>query len=223
MDLRLAIFDVDGTLVDSQHLIVAAMQAACEGAGCAAPARQALLSGVGLSLPQLVAGLFPDQGAPVHRAIVEGYKHHYARLRQEGGEANVTPLYPGALEALNALHAEDATLLGVATGKSRRGLDFILESFDLRRHFVTRQVADDHPSKPHPSMILTALAETGVAPERAVMIGDTSFDMEMARAAGVRAIGVSWGYHDARRLERAGAEAVVDTFDALRNMLWSGN
>ncbi|MCT8161444.1 HAD-IA family hydrolase [Pseudoruegeria sp. SHC-113] len=221
MDLKLAIFDVDGTLVDSQHLIVAAMQAACEGEGVAAPARQALLSGVGLSLPQLVPGLFPALEAEAHAAIVSGYKHHYARLRAEGGEAQVTPLYSGALEALKALHAQDEILLGVATGKSRRGLEFILDSFDLRRLFVTTQVADDHPSKPHPSMIFTALAETGVAPENAVMIGDTSYDMDMARAAGVRAIGVSWGYHDTARLQAAGAQAVVDNFDALQQKLWS--
>ena len=103
--------------------------------------------------------------------------------------------------------------MGVATGKSRRGLDHVLEAHGLRRFFVTEQVADHHPSKPHPSMVQAALAETGVAPEDAVMIGDTSFDIDMGRAAGVRTVGVGWGYHGAGRLERA--DIVIDAFSAL--------
>ena len=128
--------------------------------------------------------------------MVEAYKNAYMELRAKAGVAQSSPLYPGALETLQALHAVPEVLLGVATGKSRRGLDKLIEGHGLEGMFLTQQVADHHPSKPHPSMILQAMADVGVAAQDTVMIGDTSFDMEMAAAAGVHGIGVSWGYHD---------------------------
>jgi phosphoglycolate phosphatase len=138
-------------------------------------------------------------------------------LRAQSGVAQSSPLYPGALETLCTLHAVPETLLGVATGKSARGLDKLLDGHDLRSFFVTRQVADHHPSKPHPSMLRAALAETGVAPENAVMVGDTSFDMEMARAAGIPGIGVSWGYHKPEALRAA--TAIAQDFRDLAGLI----
>lgn len=221
-DLRLVIFDVDGTLVDSQGDILGAMGRAFEGAGRAVPSRDAVLGIVGLSLPVAMARLAPEADAAELDHLVEGYKDAYVQMRAEVGAAQSSPLYPGALQMLDHLHAMPDVLLGVATGKSRRGLDKLIEAHGLERYFVTQQVADHHPSKPHPSMILEAMAETGVSAARTAMIGDTSFDMEMARAAGVRAVGVSWGYHPVSALRDA--SQVIGTFADLPGALtdlWS--
>lgn len=217
--LRLVIFDVDGTLIDSQAEIKAAMALAFEGGGLPAPAPEAVLGIVGLSLPEAIRHLAPELDDPSAASVVAGYKEAFFTLRQSGTPA---PLYPGALDVLEALAAQDELLMGVATGKSRRGLDHVLDTHGLKRFFVTEQVSDHHPSKPHPSMVLAALAETGVAAQDAVMIGDTSFDMEMGRAAGVRTIGVGWGYHGADRL--SAATRLIEDFPALPGALqriWS--
>lgn len=199
MRLKLAIFDVDGTLLDSQGHIVAAMTRAFEGLGLAVPPRSEILGIVGLSLPQGVARIAPDQPASAQAELVTRYKDAFAALREEQGAA-ASPFYPGLRDVLTALHDRDPILLGIATGKSRRGLTAMFEAHDLTSMFVTTQVADDHPSKPHPSMVQACLAETGVAAHDAVMIGDTSFDMQMAQAAGVPFVGVAWGYHPASAL-----------------------
>ncbi|MAU53435.1 MAG: HAD family hydrolase [Roseovarius sp.] len=221
--LRLVIFDVDGTLVDSQADILAAMRAAFAEVGEHAPDRARILGIVGLSLDVAVARLAPDLPADTRARIVAGYKAAYMSLRAEAGIVQSSPLYPHARAALEKLHSVPETLLGVATGKSARGLDKLLDGHDLRPYFVTRQVADHHPSKPHPSMIRAALAETGVAPQNAVMVGDTSFDMEMAQAAGIAGIGVSWGYHRPEAL--TAATRIVADFRDLAEALdevWSG-
>jgi len=216
-DLRLVVFDVDGTLVDSQAHIMAAMSDAFAMNNLPAPEREAVLSLVGLSLDVLMPQLAPDHGPKVHGALIEGYKDAFIKLRAQSSDTDMAPLFPGAVDVIDRLHAEPETLLGVATGKSRRGLDKMLESHNLLHHFVTQQVADHHPSKPHPSMLEACLADTGVLKERAVMIGDTSFDMEMAKAAGLYAIGVSWGYHDRARLEAA--DVVIERFEDLHDVL----
>jgi phosphoglycolate phosphatase len=209
-DLRLVIFDVDGTLIDSQAHIKGAMAAAFLAESLPGPTDEAVLGIVGLSLPVAIAQLVPELEPALTDRLVTAYKEAFHSLRAADFPS---PLYPGALEVLEGLAAEENLLMGVATGKSRRGLDHVLEAHGLRRFFVTEQVADHHPSKPHPSMVQAALAETGVAPEDAVMIGDTSFDIDMGQAAGVRTVGVGWGYHGADRLERA--DIVIDAFSAL--------
>jgi len=217
-DLRLVIFDVDGTLVDSQSHIAAAMAAAFEAEGLAPPPLPGILGVVGLSLPVALAHLAPDLPEDTRARMSATYRERFFALRV--GNA-ASPLYPGARAAVEALAAVETNLLGIATGKSRRGLDHILQAHGLAAHFVTLQVSDNHPSKPHPGMVLAALDETGVAPGNAVMIGDTEFDIEMGRAAGVRTLGVSWGYHAPARL--VAADAVVDAFDALPaavDLLW---
>lgn len=216
--LRLAIFDVDGTLVDSQQLILAAMSAAFAAVEIPLPSRAETLSVVGLSLPLAISTLCPKASEVQVAQMVEVYKQAYATGRHQ--EHLSSPLYPRAKETLETLWQVPEILLGVATGKSRRGLDYILNAHQLTGRFATEQVADHHPSKPHPSMVLAALSESGVEPAQAVMIGDTSFDMEMGRAAGVRCVGVTWGYHGADRLIKAGADAIVDDFDALSGVLW---
>jgi len=212
--LRLILFDVDGTLVDSQGTIVACMAEAFCAEGLTPPPREAVLSIVGLSLPQALARLAAEHSGQMQAALVDGYKRAYQAARLREGAAH-SPLYPGARATLEALHAVPDYILGVATGKSQRGLDALIEVHGLDM-FVTRQVADHHPSKPHPSMIYTALSETGIAPEHAVMIGDTSFDMDMGRAAGVTTIAVDWGYHPAETL---GADHLLTRFDRLPGLL----
>ena len=209
-DLRLVIFDVDGTLVDSQAEILAAMERAFASVDLPMPAREAVLSIVGLSLAEAFARLCPAADQTMRDRLVEAYKDAFIGLRTENKEMG--PLYPGALAALRQLQGQDHTLLAVATGKSRRGLDKVLERHDLTGVFHSEQVADHHPSKPHPSMILAALNETGVAPDRTVMLGDTTYDMDMARATGIKKIGVTWGYHAAEALL---ADAMIDDFAAL--------
>lgn len=218
--LRLIIFDVDGTLVDSQGDIVASMTLAFQGVGLQTPDRATILSIVGLSLDVAIPILAPGQSRATYDQMIEGYKTAYMRLRASQGTRNSSPLYPGIRAVLDDLNAVPEFLLGVATGKSRRGLDALLTGHQLTGLFLTQQVADHHPSKPHPAMLLAALAETGVAPKDAVMIGDTQFDIEMAQAAGMRSIGVSWGYHAADRLDAADklVHSVPDLPGAIRTM-----
>ncbi len=212
--LRLILFDVDGTLADSQNAIASAMVAAFEGVGLSVPSRAEILSIVGLSLPLAMAQLAPTQTPAVQAELVAGYKRAYMDRRLAQG-AGHSPLFPGAAETLAALNLVPEYLLGVATGKSQRGLDALIASHGLDC-FVTRQVADHHPSKPHPSMVLTALAETGVEARDAVMIGDTSYDIDMGRAAGVCTIAVDWGYHPAAGL---GADHIISSFAQLEPLL----
>ena len=204
---RLAIFDCDGTLVDSQHNIVMAMDDAFATERLDPPGRVATLRVVGLSLIEAMQMLLPEADDKLHRTMAENYKQAFWRLRGNGLVEE--PLYDGIADAIDALEA-DGWLLGVATGKSDRGLAICLEHHGLTDKFITLQTADRHPSKPHPSMIEAAMAEAGTSPETTVMIGDTSFDMLMARNAGVRALGVSWGYHPREELHAAGAHAVAD-------------
>lgn len=203
---RLAVFDCDGTLVDSQGVICSAIELAFAGHGIAAPGHAASRSIIGLSVVQAMAVLHPAGSADDHEALGTAYKTSFAELRRQG-LAN-EPLYDGIVEAIEGLEAR-GWLLGVATGKSDRGLGHVLEKHGLHPRFITLQTADRHPSKPHPSMLWQAMADAGSAPGTTVMIGDTSYDMEMAKAAGVGAIGVAWGYHSAELLHEAGADAVA--------------
>lgn len=215
MDCRLIVFDMDGTLVDSQHLILEAMQVAFDFLGETMPPRETALSVVGLSLPEAMAALLPHLPAAETLRVADRYREHFVARRLEGAAEAVAPLYPGAAAALARLDAAPETLLGVATGKARRGLDHLLDAHDLRQRFATLQTADGHPSKPHPSMLLAALAESGVAPDRAAMVGDTEYDIAMGRAAGMRTVGVAWGYHPTERLAAAGADVVIRDFAEL--------
>ncbi|MDU8912224.1 HAD-IA family hydrolase [Aestuariicoccus sp. MJ-SS9] len=216
-DLRLVVFDVDGTLVDSQADILAAMTAAFARVDRAAPARDDILGIVGLSLPEAIGQLVPGIATPERREMVAAYKDAYIELRAQNGADVSSPLYPHVRGVLDQLHTIPEVLLGVATGKSRRGLNKLMEAHQMGSMFVTQHCADDHPSKPHPSMLRAALDDTGLEPRQAVMVGDTSYDMEMARAAGLLAIGVSWGYHGRDRLREA--NVVIDDIRLLPGLL----
>lgn len=213
MSNRLALFDCDGTLVDSQANICLSMEEAFVLGGLTAPTRPAIRRIIGLSVVEAIAALSPELDDSRHRALAEDYKSAFFRLRASGA-MNEEPLFDGMIAALDSL-AEAGWLFGVATGKSDRGLARILAHHGIADRFVTLQTADRHPSKPHPSMIELAMAEAGASPETTVMIGDTSYDMLMARAAGTRALGVAWGYHPSHELTAAGAHAVAETVAGL--------
>jgi phosphoglycolate phosphatase len=209
---RLALFDCDGTLVDSQHNICAAMEECFAGAGLDKPARERTRAIVGLSLVEAMREMVPDADAATHAELAERYKSVFQAMRARGVVEE--PLFEGVAVLIDRLEA-DGWLLGVATGKSDRGLAICLEAHGLGGRFVTLQTADRHPSKPHPSMIQAAMAEAGAEPRSTIMIGDTSFDMAMARAAGATAIGVGWGYHDVDSLRLAGAQFVASRPDDI--------
>ncbi len=204
----LIIFDVDGTLIDSQAHIVASMERAFATIGLPAPSRAETLSIVGLSLPVAMMKLAPND-ASAHPALVEAYKQAFQDLRLSAQGASFAPLFAGAGEMLWQLHQDPRFVLAVATGKSRRGMEHILDLHSLRPIFASVQVADDHPSKPHPSMVETCLMDCAIPPERAVVVGDTIYDVEMAQAAQTGAIGVAWGYHAVADLRAAGALSIL--------------
>lgn len=216
MTIRLAVFDCDGTLVDGQAGICAAMDAAFAIAGLAPPDRHEVRRAVGLSLPLAIRGLLPDAEEDVVARIDAAYRHSFQTARASG--RLVEPLYDGIAELLPVLR-DAGWVLGVATGKGQRGLEHCLAMHGLTAQFATLQTADHHPSKPHPSMLEAAMAETGASAADCVMIGDTTYDMAMAGAAGVRALGVDWGYHSADELRAGGAEAVAASTAELKELL----
>lgn len=210
---KLAVFDCDGTLVDSQADVLWAMARAFERAKAPLPDPSAVRRLVGLSLPVAIRELAP--GAEHHKQveITDNYKTAFRTRREQG--LLQEPLYEGMAALLRTLHS-DGWSLAVATGKSDRGLKACLAGHGLTDLFVSLQTADRHPSKPHPAMLEAALFEAGATPAQTVMIGDTSFDMQMATAARVRAIGVAWGYQAADELEATGADFVANTMADLR-------
>lgn len=211
--MKLVVFDCDGTLVDSQHAICAAMKYAFAALDLPAPGRLDILGVVGLSLPQTFAVLAAGHPLSVQQALAEHYRTDFPGKRQQA--ALHDPLYPGIGEVVEELARRGDVLLGIATGKSRRGVARLLDREGWQAHFATIQTADDNPSKPHPEMIRRAMAETGVDPAATLMIGDTAYDIEMGLAAGVHALGVAWGYHAPERLMGAGAHALAEAPERL--------
>jgi len=213
---RVVVFDCDGTLVDSGAMIGAAMARAFEAAALPPPTTAAVRHVVGLSLEEAVGVLAPTL-VPVARVeLAEGYRRAFVALRADGRFDE--PLYPGVAALLEDLDRA-GRLLAIATGKARRGLEHLLVKHGLERRFVSVQTADDNPSKPAPDMLVRAVAEAGGQPGEACMIGDTTYDIEMARAAGVRAIGVGWGHHPPAALFAAGASHVAADAAVLRELL----
>ncbi len=216
-DLWLIIFDCDGTLVDSQALIVSAMQAAFIAAGEAPPERSAIHQVIGLSLHNAIEILGIPAETPQNQLLGQLYKQQYTDLRDKHGHPE--PLFEGAADLIGDLAATEHVLLGVATGKSTKGVKSLFERNNWQRHFHTIQTSDTAPSKPHPGMIEAALGETGIDRQRAIMIGDTSFDMEMAANAGTKAIGVSWGYHEEEVLARHNPLHIVHDMQTLKAVI----
>ena len=201
---RLAIFDCDGTLVDSGATIDRALRAAFDAHGLDCPPPSVTRRVIGLSLVEAMATLVPDAD---HQSLSQTYKDAFMAARSAGRVEE--PLYDGILPLLDALEA-DGWLLAVATGKSDRGLRHCLERHGIHARFVSLQTADRHPSKPHPAMALAAIAEAGASPATSIVIGDTLWDIGMARAAGTGAFGAGWGYHEREEMLAGGAHGVAN-------------
>ncbi|HEY8565206.1 MAG TPA: HAD-IA family hydrolase [Beijerinckiaceae bacterium] len=213
--MRLVVFDIDGTLVDSQDTIVAAQTEAFASQGLTPPSRERALGVVGLSLPEAFTALVGPQGPVL--ALAEAYKQAFRRLVDDPKHRD--PLFPGMGDLVADLAARPGLRLGLATGKSRRGVARLERQQGWSRLFATIQTADDAPSKPDPTMLHRAMAETGATPHDTVMIGDTTFDIAMAQTAGIHAVAVAWGYHRPDALAQAGAEVVVKSARELRSHL----
>lgn len=211
---KLALFDLDGTLVDSRQLIHASMDEAFRVCGLGGCEYDHVRKIVGIELSQAVRMLlpedYPDEGAA---KVTQTFRESFVRLRADG--THLEGLYDGALDLLAHLE-RDGWLLGVATGKPRRGLDHILDTHDLHGFFVTLHTSCTGPGKPDPRMVLEAMEATKTTPDRVAMIGDSTHDIAMAVNAGVRAKGVTWGFHTAEELSGAGAHEVFDRFEDLR-------
>jgi len=214
--IRLAVFDCDGTLTDGQAGVCNAMEVAFAEASLAAPSRAQVRRIVGLSLPQAVRQLAPDASADQLNTAVAAYKAAFRQSREDGSLRE--PLFDGIVDLLRRLHADDWTL-AVATGKSDRGLAATLTTNGLSDLFAATHTADRHPSKPHPAMLQAAMDDVLADAANTVMIGDTVYDMQMAAAAGTRAMGVSWGYHESDELLDAGALGVADDTNELEALL----
>ena len=212
--MNLIIFDCDGTIVDSQNAIVMAMDHAFTALGLVPPSRAKTLSIVGLSLPEVFEVLAPGETLETRQKLSQHYKHDFPAALAKVAEDD--PLFPGAADVITQLAGRGDLVLGIATGKSIRGVDRLLDHYRWHDYFVTRQTADTNPSKPHPGMIHAAMAEAGIDDvSRVIMIGDTTYDIEMAGRADVGSLGVAWGYHPVAALKRAGAHAIADTYSEL--------
>lgn len=214
--VRLVVFDCDGTLVDSAATIVACVQGAFADLRLEPPPAQAVRRIVGLSLTEAMLRLLPEPDVAVAGRLAEAYKAAFAahRTRPDHDE----PLFPGAPEVLDALKARGVPM-GVATGKAMRGLRFVLARHDLGPYFATLQTADLHPSKPHPAMLEAAMREVGAEPAETLLVGDTTFDVLMARAAGAVPVGVAWGNHPAEELREVGAVHILAEFGELLGLV----
>jgi phosphoglycolate phosphatase len=210
--LRLVVFDCDGTLVDSQAAIGLSMANAFKDIGQLYPGDQVVKQIVGLSLRDAALILLPEDQHDLAPALEAGYRKAFSTLRLN--DQVFEPLYPGVRETLEALREENI-LMGVATGKGRKGLEKTLAGHGISEFFDTLQTADFHPGKPNPSMLFSAMEETGVTPEMTLFVGDTTFDVEMGKSAGVKTLGVSWGYHEPRLLEETGASAILEGMDEV--------
>jgi len=208
---QLVVFDCDGTLVDSQHRIVVAVEAAFTAADLPLPTRADIRGIIGLSLQDALGELAPQMEPDTLEMMADAFRGAY-QAEHGFDPASAEPLYPGVREAIASLE-QAGYKLAIATGNSKRGLDRILASHALTGHFISLQTADHHPSKPHPSMVQLALSDAGVQPENCVVIGDTTFDIQMGRAAGTKCMGISWGYHDSNDLLAAGAHKIIDDMD----------
>lgn len=208
----LLVFDWDGTLMDSAGVITASLRAACRDLGLAVPSEERARYVIGLGLNDAMAHILPGVDAALYPRVAERYRAHFLEL--DSG----TALFPGAAETITALH-ESGFLLAVATGKSRRGLDRSLRTTGLERYFHATRCADEGHAKPHPGMLQGLMEGLGVAGARTLMIGDTTHDMEMARAAGVERLGVAYGAHARDALLDYAPLACVEDFESLRQWL----
>lgn len=215
--MKLALFDCDGTLVDSADVIHTCMERTFDDFGCARPTMAHTKSIIGLTLDLAIAQILGRSVDDEIAAMTARYKEHFMLHRQNGGA--LEPAYCGMAELIGTLSRRDDVLLGVVTGKSRRGLDAILAHHNLSGAFFVTRTADDCPSKPHPAMVLECCASAGIDPRHTIVIGDAIYDMQMAASAGAIGIGVSWGYAPVEALNAAGARHIAHNADELAALI----
>jgi phosphoglycolate phosphatase len=207
--LELIIFDWDGTLMDSVAKIVRCFSAALADTGMPDPGEEAIRHIIGLGLEEAMAALLPQADAAGRAQVVERYREHFLHLDRTGME-----LFPGVREGLEALSAQ-GYLLAVATGKARRGLDRVLRESGTAHLFCATRCADEAFSKPHPRMLEDILEQTGIEAGRALMVGDTTYDMQMARHAGMAGLAVTYGVHGRELLAEHAPLASLDSFEEV--------
>ncbi|MFQ3208894.1 MAG: phosphoglycolate phosphatase [Colwellia sp.] len=212
-EYKLVVFDWDGTLMDSIARIVSSMQAAAHHCQLTIPTESSVKDTIGLSLSKVLDILFPGASQRDITALLEQYKFQYVE-----GNRTPAPLFEHALLLLKALTDNDK-LLAVATGKGREGLQRVFSTSQTEHFFHASRCADEAKSKPDPEMLLSLLAELSIAPEQAVMIGDTSYDMQMAQAAGIDRIGITLGVHGREILNKFQPIAIVDSLAELQQIL----
>ncbi|MCO6186167.1 HAD-IA family hydrolase [Rhizobium sp. L1K21] len=215
--MKLVLFDCDGTLVDSVALIHETMRRTFRAFEKPDPQEMATRAIIGLTLDIAIAHMLGRDHADEECVrMMAHYKSLFGTVRAEGFQE---PLFPRVSEVLETLHAQDDVILGAVTGKSRRGLDMICSTHGFEKLFFVSRTADDCPSKPHPAMVTECCYQAGINPADTVVIGDARYDMEMAKAAGARAIGVSWGYGSLEELKLTGADLIAENVAELPTLI----
>jgi phosphoglycolate phosphatase len=208
----LIVFDWDGTVMDSTAVIATSIQSACRDLGLTVPTDEAARHVIGMGLVQALQHAVPDAPEHLYQPLADRYRHYFLAQDQS------IPLFTGAAETIAELH-EAGYSLAVATGKSRKGLDRVMDSSGLREYFHASRTADETFSKPHPAMLLEIMDELGMEPERVLMVGDTTHDLQMAINAGVDAVGMTYGAHPKDQLRELQPLALLDDFHELRTWL----
>ena len=209
----LIVFDWDGTVMDSEHRIVTCMQRAGADTLSSIPTDAEVREIIGLGMQEAVARLWPEANDDDVQKIIEAYRVHWL-----GDQIPDSELFEGASETIEAL-TDRGYLLAVATGKSRRGLDRVLDESGLGRYFHMTRCADEAHSKPHPQMLQDILTDLNTEPNKAIVVGDTEYDIQMAANAKVDAVGVSYGAHDQQRLIACGAKTILHSLTELIDWL----
>ncbi|MEE2746575.1 MAG: HAD-IA family hydrolase [Pseudomonadota bacterium] len=210
----LVVFDCDGTISDSQKSIIDCMTLTFNKFGLVPPSPLDIKQIIGLNLNIAMNQLLPSGDVDLITELVKAYKENY--IKEQSGKDPKVPLFPNARRTIIEMSARGWNL-GIATGKSKRGLKATLEAHDIFKYFCTIQTSDTSESKPSPQMLYQAMSETDMQPDNTVMVGDTTFDMEMAQNAGIKSIGVSWGYHEVSDIMRSGAIVIVDEFSSIHS------
>jgi len=209
---QLIVFDWDGTVMDSTAVIANSIQSACRDLGLPVPSDEDARHVIGMGLVQALQHAVPEAPEHMYEPLADRYRHYFLAQDQN------IPLFAGAQETIEELH-DAGYALAVATGKSRKGLDRVLDSSGLRRYFHASRTADETFSKPHPAMLQELMDELGMQPEEVLMVGDTTHDLQMAINAGVDAVGVTYGAHPEDQLRALSPRALLDDFHELRAWL----